>query len=58
MQKYLTALLVILSIGQVASISPVLAQSPRVSIPDFAELVERTSPTVVMEPLNNPTFQV
>jgi len=47
MKKYLIAFLAIFSLGQVAFISPVLAQTPRVTIPDFADLVERASPAVV-----------
>ncbi|QWE26244.1 DegQ family serine endoprotease [Polynucleobacter sp. AP-Ainpum-60-G11] len=47
MKKYLIALLAILSLGQFAMISQAYAQSPRVSIPDFADLVERASPAVV-----------
>jgi serine protease Do len=47
MKKYLIALLAIFSLGQVAFISPALAQTPRVTIPDFADLVERASPAVV-----------
>ena len=47
MKKYLIALLAILSLGQFALISQTYAQSPRVSIPDFADLVERASPAVV-----------
>ena len=47
MKKYLIALLAILSLGQFALISQASAQSPRVSIPDFADLVERASPAVV-----------
>ncbi|MBU3594156.1 DegQ family serine endoprotease [Polynucleobacter sp. 71A-WALBACH] len=47
MKKYLITLLAIFSLGQVVSISPALAQNPRVSIPDFADLVERASPAVV-----------
>ncbi|MGV0962880.1 MAG: DegQ family serine endoprotease [Polynucleobacter sp.] len=47
MKKYLIALLAIFSLGQVAFIPQASAQSPRVSIPDFADLVERASPAVV-----------
>jgi len=47
MKKYLIALLVIFSLGQFSFIPSVSAQSPRVSIPDFADLVERASPAVV-----------
>ena len=47
MKKYLIALLAIYSLGQTAFISQAFAQSPRVSIPDFADLVERASPAVV-----------
>jgi serine protease Do len=37
----------IFSLGQFAFIQPVSAQNPRVTIPDFADLVERASPAVV-----------
>ena len=47
MKKYLIALLAILSLGQIAFMPTVSAQNPRVSIPDFADLVERASPAVV-----------
>ncbi len=47
MKKYLIALLAIFGLGQVAFIPPALAQNPRVTIPDFADLVERASPAVV-----------
>ena len=47
MKKYLIALLAILSLGQMPFISPAVAQNPRVTIPDFADLVERASPAVV-----------
>jgi serine protease Do len=47
MKKYLIALLAIFGLGQVAFIPPALAQTPRVIIPDFADLVERASPAVV-----------
>ncbi|QWE14069.1 DegQ family serine endoprotease [Polynucleobacter sp. AP-Sving-400A-A2] len=47
MKKYLIALLAIFSLGQIALIPQARAQSPRVSIPDFADLVERASPAVV-----------
>lgn len=47
MKKYLIALLTIFSLGQFAFIQPVSAQNPRVTIPDFADLVERASPAVV-----------
>ena len=47
MKKYLIALLAIFSLGQIAFIPQASAQSPRVSIPDFADLVERASPAVV-----------
>ncbi len=47
MKKYLIAFLAIFSLGQVAFIPSALAQNPRVSIPDFADLVERASPAVV-----------
>ena len=47
MKKYLIALVAILSLGQTPFISTTFAQNPRVSIPDFADLVERASPAVV-----------
>jgi len=47
MKKYLIALLAIFSLGQIAFIPTASAQTPRVSIPDFADLVERASPAVV-----------
>lgn len=47
MKKYLIALMTIFSLGQFAFIPPAAAQNPRVTIPDFADLVERASPAVV-----------
>ncbi len=47
MKKYLITLLTILSLGQTALIPNASAQNPRVTIPDFADLVERASPAVV-----------
>ena len=47
MKKYLIALLAIFSLGQLAFIPYASAQNPRVTIPDFADLVERASPAVV-----------
>jgi serine protease Do len=47
MKKYFIALLAILSLGQTAFIPNASAQNPRVTIPDFADLVERASPAVV-----------
>lgn len=47
MKKYLIAFLAIFSLGQVAFIPSAAAQNPRVTIPDFADLVERASPAVV-----------
>jgi serine protease Do len=47
MKKYLIALLAILSLGQTTFVSTAFAQNPRVTIPDFADLVERASPAVV-----------
>ena len=47
MKKYLIAFFAIFSLGQIAFIPQASAQSPRVSIPDFADLVERASPAVV-----------
>ena len=46
-KKYFIALLAALSLGNFSFISSVYAQSPRVSIPDFADLVEKASPAVV-----------
>ena len=40
MKKYLIALLAIFSLGQVAFIPNAAAQNPRVTIPDFADLVD------------------
>ena len=47
MKKYLITLLAILSLGQTALITNASAQNPRVTIPDFVDLVERASPAVV-----------
>ncbi|MBU3616837.1 DegQ family serine endoprotease [Polynucleobacter sp. JS-Polo-80-F4] len=47
MKKYLIALMAIFSLGQLSLISTASAQNPRVTIPDFADLVERASPAVV-----------
>ncbi|CAM3714543.1 DegQ family serine endoprotease [Polynucleobacter antarcticus] len=50
MKKYfiaLLALLTIVSFGQTPIVSAAFAQAPRLSIPDFADLVERASPAVV-----------
>ena len=47
MKKYLIALLAILSLGQTALIPNACAQNPRVTLPDFVDLVERASPAVV-----------
>ena len=47
MKKYLITLLAILSLGQTVLIPNASAQNPRVTIPDFADLVERASPAVV-----------
>ena len=47
MKKYFIALLAILSLGQAAFIPTASAQNPRVTISDFADLVERASPAVV-----------
>ena len=47
MKKYLIALLALFVLGQVAFIPSASAQNPRVTIPDFADLVERASPAVV-----------
>lgn len=47
MKKYLIALLAIFSLGQVAFTPLAYAQNPRVTLPDFADLVERASPAVV-----------
>jgi serine protease Do len=47
MKKYFIALLAFFSLGQLAFIPYASAQNPRVTIPDFADLVERASPAVV-----------
>jgi len=47
MKKHFIALLAVLSLGQMSFVAPAVAQNPRVSIPDFADLVERASPAVV-----------
>lgn len=47
MKKYLIALLAFFSLGQLGFIPYASAQNPRVTIPDFADLVERASPAVV-----------
>ena len=47
MKKHFIALLAVLSLGQMAFVAPAIAQNPRVTIPDFADLVERASPAVV-----------
>jgi serine protease Do len=47
MKKHFIALLAILSLGQISFVAPAIAQNPRVTIPDFADLVERASPAVV-----------
>jgi serine protease Do len=47
MKKHFIALLAILSLGQMSFIEPAIAQTPRLTIPDFADLVERASPAVV-----------
>jgi serine protease Do len=47
MKKYLIALLAVISLGQPSLIPIASAQSPRVMIPDFADLVEKASPAVV-----------
>ena len=47
MKKYLIALLAFFSLGQLVFIPSAYAQNPRVTIPDFADLVERASPAVV-----------
>jgi serine protease Do len=47
MKKYLIALMAIASFGLSSVGSIAFAQSPRVIIPDFVELVERASPAVV-----------
>lgn len=47
MKKYLIALLAVISLGQLSLIPIASAQSPRVMIPDFADLVEKASPAVV-----------
>jgi len=47
MKKFLIVLLATLAIGQVFVSPTAFAQNPRVTIPDFADLVERASPAVV-----------
>ena len=47
MKKHFIALLAVLSLGQMTFVAPAIAQNPRVTIPDFADLVERASPAVV-----------
>jgi len=47
MKKHFIVFMALLSLGQLASIPSVSAQNPRVTIPDFADLVERASPAVV-----------
>ena len=47
MKKYFIALLAILSLSQLSFIPIASAQNPRVTIPDFADLVEKASPAVV-----------
>ena len=47
MKKYFLAIVVMLSFGHISVVSPVYAQTPRVVIPDFADLVEKVSPAVV-----------
>ena len=47
MKKYFIVLLAIFSFGQLSFVPNVSAQTPRMSIPDFADLVERASPAVV-----------
>jgi serine protease Do len=47
MKKYFIAFLAFFSLGQLALIPSASAQNPRVNIPDFADLVERSSPAVV-----------
>ena len=47
MKKYFIAFLAFFSLGQLALIPSASAQNPRVTIPDFADLVERASPAVV-----------
>jgi serine protease Do len=47
MKKLLIALMTAFSLGCLTFIPGAMAQSPRVTIPDFADLVERASPAVV-----------
>jgi S1-C subfamily serine protease len=47
MKKHVIVFLAILSLGQIPFVAPAIAQNPRVTIPDFADLVERASPAVV-----------
>ena len=47
MKKYFIAILAIITLGQLSFIPLASAQTPRVNIPDFADLVEKASPAVV-----------
>ncbi len=47
MKKYFFTVLAVFSLAQLSFAPVAFAQSPRVTIPDFADLVERASPAVV-----------
>ena len=47
MKKYFLVLMAVFSLGPISFVPLAAAQNPRVSIPDFADLVERASPAVV-----------
>ncbi len=47
MKKYFLVLMAVFSLGSISFVPLAAAQNPRVSIPDFADLVERASPAVV-----------
>ena len=47
MKKYLLTIFAMLSFGHLSLVTPLYAQTPRVAIPDFADLVEKVSPAVV-----------
>ena len=47
MKKYFLVLMTVFSLGSISFVPLAAAQNPRVSIPDFADLVERASPAVV-----------
>ena len=47
MKKYFLTIFAMLSFGHFSLVTPLYAQTPRVAIPDFADLVEKVSPAVV-----------